>query len=104
MPSAPGRTTLVGRRHPERPKGVGPGGGCGGHSERGSVHHESAIRVLTGVDAVICRNLGLGLLRDLEFLGVDVYPCALDSIEEALDLFARGQLAADYMRVCRCGR
>lgn len=102
---APPVVSLLEERTSAQPKqGGGGGGGCAAHGGGGSVHHAAVLSALHGVDAVICGNLGLGLLRDLEFMGADVYPALEGTIDEAIALFATGSLRADYSRVCRCGR
>ena len=103
-PSQASEILFVGVRQAERPKPDPRRQGCGGHSEGESVHHASVLAALDHVDALVCCRLGLGLLRDLEFLGVAVYPSSVDTVAEALELLTREGLEADYSRVCRCGR
>ena len=78
-------------------QGDQPHPGSAGHQAHGPL-----VSALSDCRVLITRGLGQRLVVDLAAQGIEAFVCAIDGVDDAADLFARGQLPRAAGGVCGC--
>lgn len=64
----------------------------GGHTDAGHQGHGALVEALADCQVLVTRGLGPRLVADLARRGIDAYVCSVERVDEAAELYARGQL------------
>jgi predicted Fe-Mo cluster-binding NifX family protein len=77
----------------------------GDQSHQGSAAHQThgpLVAALSDCRVLVTRGLGQRLVTDLAARGIEAFVCAVNTVDEAADLYARGRLPRAPGGVCGC--